>query len=68
MGYINSTKINGKDENVEILNVKLDKDKIQNLLKIKGFYSAYHMNKKSWITMILDETLDDNTIMELIDE
>ena len=68
MGYINATKINGKDENVEVLNVKLDKDKIQDLLKIKRFYSAYHMNKISWITMILDETLDDNTIMELINE
>ena len=36
--------------------------------KENGFYPAYHMNKKSWITVVLDETLKDATIMELIEK
>ena len=53
---------------IEILNIKLDKNEIQNLLKQKGFYPAYHMNKQSWITIILDETLSDKKIMALIEK
>ena len=57
-----------KSGHVEILNIKLDKDKIPELYQINGFYSAYHMNKKSWITIVLDETVSDRHIMELVDE
>ena len=53
---------------VEIINLKLDKEEIQKLLKRKGFYPAWHMNKKYWITITLDETLQDNEILKLIEE
>ena len=53
---------------LEIINVKLDTDKIQNLLKRKGYYEAYHMNKKYWITIVLDDTLSDDDIEMLINE
>lgn len=53
---------------VEILNVKLDEEKIPDLLKQKGFYPAYHMNKKKWITILLDDTLKDEEIMQYIKE
>ena len=52
----------------EIVNLKIDKDKIPDLLKEKGFYPAYHMNKKNWITIILDDTLPDNEILKFIQE
>ena len=53
---------------VDILDIKLEPLKIENLLSKTGFFPAYHMNKKSWITIILDDTLTDDTIMELIHE
>lgn len=53
---------------IEIINVKLKPEEIIELLNENGFYPAYHMNKKNWISIILDDTLDDNIIMELIDE
>ena len=53
---------------VEIINVKLAPDEIINLLQKQGFYPAYHMNKKSWITMILDNTISDEEIMSLVDK
>ena len=62
------SKLDNNSGEVEIINVKLDENKIQKLLKQKGFYKAYHMNKKSWITIILDDTLSDKYIMDLIDE
>ena len=52
----------------EVLNIKLDRHKINNLLSKDGFFKAYHMNKKSWITIVLDESLSDDYIMNLIDE
>ena len=52
---------------VEILNVKLDKEKVLELLKQKEFYQAYHMHKTDWISIILNDTIDDYTIMKLID-
>ena len=60
----------GKDSKkpVEIINLKLDKNEIQDLIKKDGFYPAWHMNKKSWITVALDETLSDEKILKLIEE
>ena len=54
--------------NVEVVNIKLDPEKIQNLHKEKGFYPAYHMNKKNWISILLNDTIPDNILFELLDE
>ena len=35
-------------------------------LNQKGIYPAYHMNKKHWISIFLDETFSDGEIMEYI--
>ena len=51
---------------VEILNVKLDHYLNQYVNK-DGIYPAYHMSKKSWVSIILDDTLSDEEIMLLVD-
>ena len=53
---------------IEIVNIKLDKNKIQNHVKQRGFYPAYHMNKINWITLVLNETISDDVLYNLIDE
>ncbi len=53
---------------VEIMNVKLAPNEILELLEKPGFYPAYHMNKKSWITMVLDNTIKDEEIMNLVEK
>lgn len=60
----------GLDNNnfVEVINLKLDKDKIPKLLRKDGFYPAWHMNKKYWITITLDETLSDGEILNFVEE
>ncbi|MDE6655721.1 MAG: MmcQ/YjbR family DNA-binding protein, partial [Anaeroplasmataceae bacterium] len=50
----------------EIINLKIKEDERESLLKRNGFYLAWHMNKKSWITIILDDTVSDSEVMELI--
>ena len=65
---IDQSKLGEGNGEVEILNIKLAEDKIQELLKEKGFYQAYHMNKEKWITILLDNTLEDSKIIPLIEE
>lgn len=61
-----SKVINNESGEIEIINVKVD-DLVNDYLKEKGIFPAYHMSKKSWITIILDDTCKDEKIMELID-
>ena len=66
---LNKNKLDNKTNKIiEILNIKLDPKEIEELLKKEGFYKAWHMNKKYWITIILDNTLSTNEIMNLIDK
>ncbi len=53
---------------VEIIDIKLEPNEIEYLLKQDGFYPAYHMNKKCWITVILNNTISDEKIMNMIDK
>lgn len=53
---------------VEIIDIKLNPDKIQKLIDYKGFFPAYHMNKTNWICILLDDTIKDEEVMSLIDE
>ena len=51
---------------VEIIDIKLNQNEIKDLLKQDGFYPAYHMNKNNWISIILNNTVRDEDIMNLI--
>lgn len=62
---ISKTKIDFEDREVEVLNLKVDNP--LDYLDKKGFYKAYHMDKKSWITVLLDDTLTDSEVFSLID-
>lgn len=64
---IDKSKITNDSGEVEIINLKVLEKEISKLLNQEGFYKAYHMNKKSWITIILDDTVDDKIIFDLID-
>ena len=66
MNIDRSKIISDKSGEIEVLNVKLGDD-IQNYLGVEGIYQSYHLSKKSWISIILDDTLSDKEIMDLID-
>ena len=52
---------------LDVVNLKCDPILICSLLGENGFFSAYHMNKNSWITVALDNTVDDEKIKFLLD-
>ena len=52
---------------VKILNVKYPTDKILEIIENKNIFPAYHMNKKHWISIVLDKNIKLETIKELID-
>lgn len=54
-------------EKVEILNLKADSKLISCLIKQPGIYPAYHMSKKSWVSLLLDETVSDRDVIKLIE-
>lgn len=65
---VDRSKLEDKFGEIEIVNVKLDPEIIQNLLDKNGFYPSYHMQKKNWISIVLDDTLSDEVIMDYIIE
>ena len=53
-------------EIVYVLNVKIPTEEIPDLLKIPGIVPAYHMNKKYWISILLDGSVEIELIKKLI--
>lgn len=56
-----------EDQIVDVLNVKCSPIMIGSLLSEKGFLPAYHMNKSTWVSILLDETVSDDTIIPLLE-
>ena len=59
----------GLDDNkrIEVTNMMFQKDRIDEIVNNKTIFPAYHMNKRSWITIKLDDEVDMETVYELID-
>ena len=49
---------------IEVLNVK--NDHVTELIQKKGIYPAFHMNKKYWLSLPLDDSLSDQEIFDLL--
>ena len=55
------------DEFIDILNVKCDQVLASSLCREPGFLPGYHMNKKLWLTVLLDGTVPVGRINMLLD-
>ncbi|MEZ7623599.1 MmcQ/YjbR family DNA-binding protein [Streptococcus sp. 27098_8_22] len=55
----------GREGHVEVVNIK--HDQVADLLLEKGIYPAFHMNKRYWISLPLDDTLTDEKVLELFE-
>lgn len=56
------------DKEVEIIDLHTKSENVENFIMKKGYFPVYHMNKKHWITIILDGSVDYLEICNLIDE
>ena len=57
----------GATGEVMVIDLKCDPLMTGSILTNEGIYPAYHMNKKNWITVLLDGTVPTEEIMMLID-
>ena len=57
-----------RDGNSFLLDIKLDKFEVEMLKNQQGFLPAYHTNKQSWITILLNGEVPLGIIEELIDK
>ena len=56
----------GREGLMEAVNLK--HDQVSDLLVKKGIYPAFHMNKRYWISVPLDDSLADEELLELIEK
>lgn len=56
-----------EDTFIDVMNVKCEPEMVSLLVSQPGFAPAYHMNKKHWISIILNGTAPDETVYQLLD-
>ena len=54
-----------REGQVEVVNLK--NDQVSDFLAERGIYPAFHMNKRYWISLPLDDTLTDEKVLELFE-
>lgn len=55
------------EETVDVINLKVSSQEMEIMVVKKGIYHGYHMNHKHWVSVVLDETLSDDEVMELVE-
>lgn len=55
------------DTMVDIINVKCEPDMTGVLTQTYGFFPGYHMNKKYWVTILLDGTVSETKVLDFLD-
>ena len=56
------------DDLVELIDIHIDKNKAKELIDYETIFPGYHMNKESWITIILDNSTKLKELYKLIDD
>lgn len=52
---------------IDVVNLKCDPIMIGSFLQERGIFPAYHMSKANWLTVALDDSAADDTILFLLD-
>ncbi len=56
------------DEIVEIMDLRLPPERMQTVIDRKRYFPGWHMNKKSWYTVLLDQSVTTEELCKKIDE
>ena len=54
------------EEMVNVMNLKINGPSPEELFKRPGIFPAYHMNHQKWLSVLLNDTLSDEEVMELV--
>ena len=52
---------------LNILDVKCDPDLVGMIIQTYGFLPGYHMNKRHWITILLDDSVSEAKTLDFLD-
>ena len=55
------------DSAADVINVKCSPLMIGSLLQENGFFPAYHMNKNHWVSILLDDSISNETVFSLLE-
>lgn len=55
-------------EEVEVIDLRGEPMEIAEMVDRQRFFEGYHMNKKHWLTIVLDGTVETELICRLVDE
>ena len=58
----------GEEGMAEVLDLHIGPDKIDRLVDDKRYFRGWHMNKKHWLSVILDGSISTEEIFELLEE
>ena len=56
-----------EDGKINILDVKCDPDLVGMIIQTYGFLPGYHMNKRHWITILLDDSVSEAKTLDFLD-
>lgn len=56
------------DGYVDVMDIKLDPMVVSMMCGQKGYLPAYHMNKKYWLTVLLDGSVPEENVLNLLDQ
>jgi len=56
------------DDYIEVLDLHIDKEKSKKIIDYETIFPGYHMNKESWITIILDKNTKLKETYKLLDD
>ncbi len=56
------------DDYIEVIDIHIDKAKSKELIDYESIFPGFHMNKDSWITIILDKNTKLKEVYKLIDD
>ncbi|MBR1738728.1 MAG: MmcQ/YjbR family DNA-binding protein [Ruminococcus sp.] len=58
----------GTEELTDVLVIKGEPEEIELLRSVKGFAPAYHMNKRHWISVVLEKAENEEMVLGLLEK
>lgn len=65
--YNKLNKDSSIESKVKIINLKHNTDHIPKIINERNIFSSYHMSKKHWISVVIDNNIDLDYLKQLID-
>lgn len=55
-----------QNDMIYVMDIKMDPDQIDSVIDHKSYFPAWHMNKKHWISLLLNDSIPDETLFQMI--